>query len=279
MELIYNIIDILLPFQWTAHIFMKNALIAIMIVTPIFGILGTMIVNNRMAFFSDALGHSALTGIAIGVVLGFGNPIWSMIAFAVFFSLALITVRNSNTTSTDTIIGVFSSTAIALGIVILSRGGDFNKFSSYLIGDLLSITINDIVMLISVLVIVLIFWATMFNKIMIISINKPLAKSRGINTRIVEIIFTAIIAIIVMISIQWVGLLIINSLLVLPAAAARNVSKNMREYHVFSVSIAVISGFCGLILSYYWNTATGATIVLISAVAFLVTYAMRNRVV
>lgn len=279
MEQIYNIIDILLPFQWTAHIFMKNALIAILIVTPIFGILGTMIVNNRMAFFSDALGHSALTGIAIGVVLGFNNPIWSMIAFAVIFSLALITVRNSNTTSTDTIIGVFSSTAIALGIVILSRGGDFNKFSSYLIGDLLSITINDIVMLISVLIIVLIFWATMFNKIMIISINKPLAKSRGINTRMVEIIFTAIIAIIVMISIQWVGLLIINSLLVLPAAAARNVSKNMREYHILSVLIAIISGFCGLILSYYWNTATGATIVLISAAAFLVTYAMRNRVV
>ncbi len=279
MEQIYNIIDILLPFQWTTHIFMKNALIAILIVTPIFGILGTMIVNNRMAFFSDALGHSALTGIAIGVVLGFNNPIWSMIGFAVIFSLALITVRNSNTTSTDTIIGVFSSTAIALGIVILSRGGDFNKFSSYLIGDLLSITINDIIMLISVLAIVLLFWATMFNKIMIISINKPLAKSRGINTRIVEIIFTAIIAIIVMISIQWVGLLIINSLLVLPAAAARNVSKNMREYHIFSVSIAMISGFCGLILSYYWNTATGATIVLISAAAFLITYAMRNRVI
>jgi zinc transport system permease protein len=183
-----------------------------------------MVVNNRMAFFSDALGHSALTGIAIGVILGIASPQWAMIIFALIFSIGISVFKNVSRASTDTTIGVFSSMAIALGIVILSKGGGFNKYSVYLIGDLLSISPLDLVMLAVALLIVIIFWSTAFNKLMMVSINQPLAHSRGINTRLFEILFTSVVAIIVTFSIQWVGLMIINSLLVLPAAASRNVT-------------------------------------------------------
>lgn len=254
---------------------MKNALLAILLVTPVFGILGTMIINNKMAFFSDALGHSALTGIAVGVIFGMGNPLWAMIVFSILLSLAILIVKNANTTSTDTIIGVFASTAVALGIVILSRSGGFTKYSAYLIGDLLSISPENIFMLAIILAGVLVLWLFIFNKLLLVSINKALAKSRKINVKLVEYAFTLVIAVIVTISIQWVGLLIINSLLILPAAAARNIAANTRQYHFFSVLIAVISGISGLILSYFWGTATGATIVLISAVFFLVTFILR----
>lgn len=275
MSVWYYMVDVLLPFEWAHHMFMKNALLGILLVTPIFGILGTMIVNNRMAFFSDALGHSALTGIAIGVILGINQPLWSMIFFSVLLSVIILIVKNANTASTDTIIGVFSSTAVALGIVILSGRGGFNKYSVYLIGDLLSISVTDLLILIIVFFAVIILWFLIFNKLLMASVNQSLARSRGINVRMYDYLFTVIMAVIVTVSIQWVGILIISSLLVLPAAGARNISKNMRQYHIYSVAIAVASGLSGLILSYFWGTATGATIVVISSVFFIVTFLLK----
>lgn len=277
MSFVYHLIDLLLPFEWSQHIFMKNALLGVLLVTPIFGLLGTMIVNNKMAFFSDALGHSALTGIAIGVIIGMNNPLWSMLCFSILLSIIITMVKNANTASTDTIIGVFSSTAVALGIAMLSIRGGFNKYSVYLIGDLLSINTSDLVMLAIVFVVVIILWITVFNKLLLVSVNQSLASSRGINVHLYEYIFTMMMAVVVTISIQWVGILIISSLLVLPAAAARNIARNMKQYHIYSVCIAIISGLSGLILSYSLGTASGATIVLISSIFFIVTLGVRLK--
>ncbi|MGV8905193.1 MAG: metal ABC transporter permease [Acetobacterium sp.] len=272
-----DFITIILPFQWAQYDFMKNALLAILLITPLFGLLGTMIVSNKMAFFSDALGHGAFTGIAIGSLIGLVSPILAAVVFSIVFALVITIIKNKSRASTDTIIGVFSSIAIALGLVLMSLGGSFNKYSSYLIGDLLSITPGEIIVLILVFIIVIFLWVLIFNKLLLVSINQSLAKSRGVNTLVVEIIFTTMIAVIVTISIQWVGLLIINSLLVLPAAAARNITGNVRQYTLLSVIIAVFSGICGLIGSYYLNTATGATIVLVSGIIFFLTLAFKNK--
>jgi len=265
------------PLEWLAYDFMKNALLAVIIVTPLFGILGTMVVNNKMAFFSDTLGHSSLTGIAIGVLLGFRDPLWSMLAFAIVISVAVTLVRNMTKFAPDTIIGVFSATAVALGIVILSRNGGFTSYSRFLIGDILSISPNEITAIAVVLLAVLAFWFIFFNRLLLVSTNSALARSRGISSLGTEIIFTIIIAVVVMIAIQWVGLLVINSLLILPAAAARNLAANMRTYHLASTLIGLFSGVTGLILSYYWGTAAGATIVLCSAVIFFLTLALRVK--
>jgi len=277
MDVWYSLVDLLLPFGWLDHAFMKNALLGILLVTPIFGLLGTMIVNNKMAFFSDSLGHSALTGIAIGVILGIKNPIWSMLFFSILITVAILLVKEANTASTDTIIGVFSSTAMALGIVILSRNGGFTKYSVYLIGDLLSINSTDLLTLSMVFILVIALWVVIFNRLLLASMNPSLARSRGINVRMYEYLFTMMMAVIVTISIQWVGILIISSLLILPAAASRNIAKNMRQYHIYSVLIALISGVSGLRLSYFWGTATGATIVLVAAVFFTVTLLLKLR--
>ncbi|CQR73242.1 High-affinity zinc uptake system membrane protein ZnuB [Sporomusa ovata DSM 2662] len=277
LDLWYELTTFLLPFQWLDHNFMKNALLAVLLVTPLFGLLGTMVVSNRMVFFSDSLGHGAFTGIAIGVLLGGIKPLTALILFSLFFSIVITVIKNKSSVSTDTIIGVFSSTAIALGLMIMSQGGSFAKFSSYLIGDLLSITPVEIGMLFGVFIGIVLLWLVIFNKILVISINPSLAASRGINTLFVEILFSSALAIVVAISIQWVGLLIINSMLVLPAAAARNVTSNVRQYHLVSVLLAIFAGVTGLILSYYWNTATGATIILVAAMLFFTTFLLRNR--
>lgn len=277
MSLWYSIIDFLFPFEWAQYDFMKNALLGVLLVTPMFGILGTMVVNNKMSFFSDALGHSALTGIAVGVMLGVDNTLVSMLAFSILLTIAIINVKNAKTASVDTIIGVFSSSAVALGIVILSYNGGFNKYSAYLIGDLLSISNNDIFMLIISFIAVLLIWFTCFNKFLLVSINHTFARSRGVNVKFYEYVFTILVAIIVTISIQWVGILVISSMMILPAASARNISNNIRQYHIYSISIAVISGILGLFLSYHFGCATGATIVLISSVFFAFTYFISLR--
>lgn len=257
--------------------YMQNAFWAILIITPLFGLVGTMIVNNKLAFFSDALGHSALTGIAIGALLGVSNPTISMVVFGIAFALLLNRIKDLKITSKDTIISVFSSTALAVGLVILSYNGNFNKFSNYLIGDILSIAPNEIYLLIGIAFVVLAFWYFLFNKLFAISINSSLARSKGILVRLIEDLFIVIVAVIVMVSIRWVGILIINSLLILPAASSRNISRNVRQYTMWTLIFAVFSGIAGLLISFYALIATGPTIVIISSMIFFVTYLLRKK--
>lgn len=272
MNVIYSIMNSLLPFEWVTFNFMKNALLAVLLITPLFGLTGTMIVNNKMSFFSDALGHSALTGIAIGVMLGIDNYLVSMLGFAIIFALCISAIIESELSSSDTIIGVFSSAGVALGVVLLSMNGGFSKYSNYLIGDILSITPNEIVMLSWVLIAVIIIWVMSFNKLMLSSLNSDLASSKQVNVRLYKNIFVILIALIVTVSIKWVGILIINSLLVLPAASARNIARSMRAYHLLSVVFSMFSGITGLITSYYIGTAAGGTIVLVASSIFFITF-------
>ncbi len=272
MDWILQALRAVLPFEWAQYNFMLYALLAIILISPLFGLIGTMVVNNRLSFFSDALGHSALTGIAIGVMIGIDNYVISMVAFAILFALCISEVKNSALSSPDTIIGVFSSTAVALGIVLLSKGGGFAKFSTFLIGDILSIQPQNITMLAIVLLCVVIAWAVLFNRLVLSSVSPSLAASRGVPVRAVERLFILIVAIIVTVSIQWVGILIINSLLILPAAAARNLSHGARSYCLISVLFAVVSGVSGLIASYYLDSSAGGTIVLVAAVIFFATF-------
>ena len=276
-DTLYNAIDLILPFQWLSHTFMKNAFIAIIIITPLFGLLSTMVVSNKMSFFADSLGHGAFTGIAVGILVGGIDPMWGATLFSICFAIAITIIKNKGTSSTDTIIGVFSSTSIALGLVLMSFSSSLSKFSSYLVGDLLSISQNQIILLIFVFIAIIVLWSLIFNKLLVTSLNTSLANSRGMNTLLIEIIFTCTIAVIVTITIRWVGLLIINSLLVLPAAASRNISRNIRQYHLFSILIAIFSGIVGLIISYYLNTVTGATIVLVASVIFFITLFIRRK--
>lgn len=275
MNTIYQIMETLLPFDYIQYDFMKNALLAVLIITPLFGILGTMIVNNRMAFFSDALGHSALTGMAVGVIFGVTDTSLSMIIFAVIFALLLNKIKHSGIVANDTVISVFSSLSTALGLVILSRGGSFSKYSALLVGDILSITPKELFRLLLIFAAMLLFWGLAFNKLHAVSLNASLAKSKRIRVALIDNIFVVLIAIIVMLSIQWVGILIINALLILPAASARNLAANMREYHLFSVLFSVFSGILGLILSYYLDMATGPMIVVIASLLFFVTLVVR----
>ena len=257
--------------------FMKNALLAVIVMAPLFGLLSTMIVTGKMSFFSDALGHSGFTGIAIGVLCGAALPIRWAVGLAVAFALLFSFVRSRSSQSADTIIGVFSSTAVALGIFIATMGGgSFTKFNKYLIGDILSVTPGEIGALALVLLAVAALWVLCSNQLILTAIHPQLASSRGVKTARNETFFTVVIAVVVTLAMSWVGLMVINSLLVLPAASARNVAKNVRQYHLFSVLGALVASVAGLILAYYLGCSAGATIALLLALFFAVTFALRR---
>ena len=274
---IWNAICDILPlemFQWT---FMRNSMLAVLLMAPLFGLLSTMIVTGRMSFFSDALGHSAFTGIAIGAICGMASPSWFAIIFSVIFALLFSFVRSRSNHTADTLIGVFSSTAVALGIFVATLGGgSFTKYNKYLIGDILSVTPKEICALAITLTVIAIFWFIASNRLTLTAIYPQLASSRGVPTHATQTVFTVAIAVVVTLSISWVGLLILNSLLVLPGAASRNVSRNLRQYHGFSIVFSLIAGIGGLTISYYLGCSAGAAISLILALIFAITFSLRK---
>lgn len=276
MEAIYAVMDALLPLEALQFTFMKNALLAILLLTPLLGLLGTMAVNQQMAFFSDALGHSALTGVGLGILLGVGNDLTSMLVFGVVWAVLICRIKQTGTASTDTVISVFSSTSVAAGLLILSRGGSFAKYSSLLIGDVLAVTPLDLLWLLLALVIGVALWMAMYNSLLLSSVNAPLARSRGVMTRMTECAFVVLVAVAVMLAIRWVGVMLINALLILPAAAGRNLARTSRQHAAWSVAIALVSGVAGLLSAYAWDTSAGAAIVLYAAACYALSLLART---
>jgi zinc transport system permease protein len=274
MNLLHAVIS-RLPFEWAHFEFMRNALLAVIIVAPLFALIGTLVVNNRMAFFSDAIGHASLTGLGLGVLLGLADPFWALIGFALLLGVGILALQRFTRSTMDTVISISMCFSLALGVVLLSHGGGFNRFSSYLIGDLLSITPREIGRLLVTSVLVGGGLLLGYNRILLIGLNESLARSRGRSAWWPQLFFCAAIALVVTMNLGWVGILIINSLLVLPAAAARNIAHDARQYVLFTVGISLFCGVAGLIASFYANTATGATIVLVAMGCYLATLGVK----
>ena len=277
MELWYDIVG-LLPFEWAqpgSMYFMKNALLAVLVISPLFGLLSTMVVESRMSFFSDAIG--TLLASAWRLFAGV-DPMWIAVLFAVGFALLFSVVRRRTSLASDTVIGVFSSTAVALGIFLATfGGGSFTKYNALLIGDILSVEPVKIGLMALILLVVIVLWVCSFNQLMLSSVHPALADSRGIRVFWQEALFSAAIAVVVTVTMTWVGLLVINSLLVLPGAAARNVARNMRQYHLISLLSALAAGIAGLLTSYYIGSSAGASITLYLAIFFAVTFCFRKQ--
>lgn len=249
-------------FEWIRYGFMQNALLAILIVAPLFAFLGGFVVNNRMTFFSDAIGHASLAGLAIGALCGLADPTPVMLVFAVLLAFSISLLRRVTGASTDTLLGLIMSFAVALGVVLLSREGGFAKYSRYLVGDLLTITSGELGRLALLALLAAGGVMLFYNRIFLAFLHPPLAISRGRNVWLIEALFSAAIAAAVTLCIPWIGILVVNSLLVMPAATARNLARNTADYAWIAALVSILSGVAGLITSYYWATASGATVVL-----------------
>lgn len=277
MDTWYRMVD-LLPFSWTGYIFMKNALLAVLVVTPCFGLAGTMVVANRLAFFSDVIGHSSLAGIAIGMVFGMMDVRPAMIIFAVLIAVAMNIFIEVSGAASDTVIGIILAATTATGIVLLSRGGSFNRYSDLIVGNILSVQPAEIAGLFLLLVAVVIFWIFFGGYLALLSVDQALVYDRRVSPVVVRTMFTALIAVLVILSIRWIGVLIINALFIIPAATSRIWSGSLRGYYAGSVLLSMVSGVAGLVISFYWGSAAGATMVLCAVAVYIVSIALKGLI-
>ena len=280
LDTVYGIVRTILPFECFQDEWQILGLLAVLLLTPLLGLLGTMAVNRRMAFFSDALGHSALAGAGLGMILGIQNQLVSMVIFGVIWAILISRINRSGGASADTVISVFSSGGIALGLLVLAREKGFSRL---MVGDIVAVEPSDLPWLLLALVVGSGIWALLYNPLLLTAVNPALAQSRGVKTKWAEYAFAVLLAVVVMLAIQWVGVLLINALLILPAAAARNVSRTAAQHALFSVLIGLLCGVAGLAISYYLaytvpGISAGAAIVLCAVACYGITLPLRRRV-
>lgn len=276
MSAFYDLLGSVLPFSFLEPMFMKRAFLAVLLIAPICAAMGVMVVNFRMAFFSDAISHSAFTGVALGVLFGV-DPMYTLIGFGILVGIAIVSVRQRSSLSVDTVIGVFFSFAVALGIVIISARKSLTRdLQSYLYGDVLSVSDFEVLGMLLLFAVCFAFLLRYFNQLFLIGINERLAKAQGIRVRALEFAYALLLSLVVAVAIRVIGLLLVTAMLVVPAATARNLARSVRAMFWISIGVGLASGLAGLAASYAWNSATGATIILIASACFLVSQVLAS---
>lgn len=257
---------------------MENLLIAIIAgvgISLISGVLGCFIIWKKMAYFGDSLAHSALLGIAIGVI--FSLPInFSVICVALAFALLLSYLQNKNILSIDALLGILAHGALALAIFLVNISKQEIDLEGILFGDISVVNLNQIYAIYSMVFLVLALIYLNWQKLILLTINKEIAISKNVNPRNLQIMFIVLIAISVMLSIKIVGTLLITSMLIIPAALAKQISNSPKKMMLFSTFFAIISMICGILISKNLEIATGPVVVLCSIALFIPVLVIRK---
>ena len=269
----------LMPLECMQMRFMQTAMLGLILITPMAALAGTQVVNFRMAFFSDAIGHSAFAGVAFGLLFAV-SPGITMPLLALIVGIGIMAVKQRSGLSTDTIIGVFFSAVVAAGLAVVSRYPQAARdMQMFLYGDILTISDTDIAVMVLLLIVFLLFQAFSFNKQICIGLNLQLAKAHRIRTAFYQYLFAALLSLVVILSVKAVGVLLVTAMLITPAAAARNLASSYGKMVWIAILISLFSAIAGLLLSAqeWMRTAAGATIVLCSCVFFCLSLLFRRR--
>lgn len=271
---VYDLLARLLPFEAFQAGFMQRALLGLLLISPMAAAMGVQVVNFRMAFFSDAISHSAFAGVALGLIFAI-SPGWTMPLFGLLVGLAIVAMQRRSTLSSDTVIGVVFAAVMAFGLAMVSRDrGVARDLQRFLYGDILTITEADLAALAALFVAVLAFEAWSYNRLLYLGLSPVLAHAHRVRIAAYQYAFAGLLALVVMFSIWAVGVLLVTALLVVPAAAARNLARSAGPMFWWAVLISIVSAVAGLAISAQeWaGTATGPTIVLCGFLCFLVSH-------
>lgn len=277
-DLILSLTDTLLPFSWAKPLFMKHALIAVLLITPMCSAMGVLVVSFKMAFFSDTISHSAFTGIALGIMFSI-NPYAAMILFGLAIAVGIVYTRRETNLSIDTIIGVFFCATVSFGIAIISYfKGLTRNLPSFLYGEILTVGKTELYWFFILFVTVFLFLYLYYNRLLYIGLNDKIAYTKGINVKRCDYMYSLVLALVITVSIKIIGILLVTGMIIVPAAAARNVSRNASTMFWSSILFGLVAGVSGLISSFYLDTSTGATIVLWASVIFFVTLVIKKYI-
>lgn len=263
--------------------FVINALLCALVIGPLLGCVGTMIVAKRMAFFSQAIGNAALTGVAIGVLIGesYTSPYVSMFSFCIFFGILLNYTKGRTRMSSDTLIGVFLSISLALGaslILFVSAQVNTHILESVLFGSILTVNDLDMNVLLVVAIITVLVGLPLYNRMLLASLNQSLAHVRGVRVQWIEYVFVVLVTIITVACVKIIGAVLVEALLLIPAAAARNLSRSLTGFVYGTMIIATLSCIGGILIPMQFDLPlpSGGSIVLLAAVFFIFTTILRN---
>src|SRR5687768_841766 len=265
-----------------AYGFVVNALICGILIGPLLGGIGTMVVAKRMAFFSQAVGNAALTGVAIGVIIGesYTAPYLSMFSFCLLFGLLLNFARNRTKMSADTLIGVFLSISLAIGATALlwvSAKVNTHILDTVMFGSILTVNDTDMTVLLVTTVLTLITALPLFNQMLLASLNPSLAHVRGVRVHLLEYVFVLLLTILTVACVKIVGAVLVEALLLIPAAAARNLNRSIRGFVLWSIAFSTVSCIVGIYAPMRWDLPlpSGGAITLAAALIFVVTMLVR----
>lgn len=260
--------------------FLIRGFLSVLVLAPILGGLSHLVVTRRMAFFSAALGQAALTGVAVGLLLGepLNAPYGGMFGLCLLSTLGMVYVKRHAALPPDTLIGVFHALTLGLGLcllVALTRQFNVHQVESVLFGSLLTVTDGDLLLLLIVGVLVAALLVREYNRLLLDSLSPPLARVSGSDSAFLEYFFAILLTLSIVVSLKIVGALLVEALVVVPAAAARNVAHGTRSYLLWSVAIAFLAGAGGLGISTRFLVPTGGAVVLAVSAIFFVTLAVR----
>ncbi len=268
----YNLIPTILPFECLEARFMQKALVGLVLLAPMAAAMGVQVVNFRMAFFSDAVSHSAFAGVAIGLILAV-DPHWSMLLFGVLVGLGIMAMQRRSTLSADAVIGVFFSAVIAFGLAVVSRDRSMARnLQGFLYGDILTIGDMEILLLGFLFIALMLFQVLGYNRMLYIGLNAVLAETHQVQVAFYQYAFAGLLSLVVIFAVWAVGVFLVTAMLIVPAAAARNLARSASAMFWWALLIAVTSAMAGLIISAQdWaGTASGATIILVAFAWFTV---------
>ena len=264
----------LFPLECMAPEFMRRAMLGLLLIAPLAALSGVQVVNSRMSFFSDAIGHSAFAGVAVGLI--FSMPVeFSMPALALAIGLLIMYLRRGSRLSTDTVIGIIFSAVVAFGLAIVSRNREASRgINMFLYGDILTIGDNEIALLAVLLAAFLAFQFFAWNRMLHISVNEQIAGVHRIKVSVYQYLFAALLSLVVILCVRAVGVLLVTAVLIVPAATARNFARNSRQLFFLSLVFSYVSCAGGLLISaQQWaGVPAGAAIVLLSCAMFAVSF-------
>lgn len=259
--------------------FLVRGFISVMLLAPLLGGISHLVVARRMAFFSAALGQAAITGVCVGLLLGepLNAPYGGMFGFCLLSTLAMVYAKRRSRLPPDTLIGVFLALTLGLGLCLLvavTRQFNVHQVEAILFGSLLTVTDADLVLLVVALIGVVALLFRHYNDLLLDSLSAPLASVRGVNSAFLEYGFAIVLAIAILVSLKVIGALLVEALIVVPAAAARNVASGTRSYLAWSIVVALVAGAGGLVISTRLLVPTGGAVVLAVSLIFFLTLAI-----
>jgi len=257
--------------------FLLRALLAGLAIVLIAGPLGVFIIWRRMAYFGDTLSHSAILGVALGYLLSININIGILVS-TLLIAILLIVAQRQKRLGSDTLLGIMAHSALSLGLILISFvEGVRVDIDSLLFGDILSVSWNDLGVIAVGAAIVLAILAYIWKPLLSLTVHEELARVEGVNVSLISAVYTLLIAILVAIAMKIIGALLITSLLIIPAATARQFSRSPEAMAFFSILIGMLAVVFGLAASYLWDTPAGPSIVIAASSLFLLSQIFKKH--